>query len=320
MKCPKCGHNHPAKQGMKCSSCRYQFTFNPKSWSSPGITDGKFLSYIRGASANDTVYFTRNHLYSVYCRKQRPARGFWIVAAVIAAVMSAAWLLDEDPAYVRGVLALLFCGFMIWRAFVVRAKCVKKKKFFKWIDQWQAKGHLIEKLIEAPTLHQPPPHWKESDIYDYGVEKIVIVERDILVDWMVLNNAHAQQKALVISESGYPSYLMPIAEKLLRENPTLPIHLLHDATQNGLQMEARIRQMNLPIAGHPITDLGMKPDDFKRIRRIRNVHDSDGGELEIDLLGFGMLAGGMVLCTELGLEISGLLDGSDGADDVGDFG
>jgi len=75
-------------------------------------------------------------------------------------------------------------------------------------------------LVKA-ALHQPPPDFTEPDIYDYGVESILVVDRDILVDVFVKNGFHAQQHVLVISINRYPAYLLAEARKALDANPRL---------------------------------------------------------------------------------------------------
>ena len=125
---------------------------------------------------------------------------------------------------------------------------------------------MAKKLLLQPSLYTPPPQWEESDIYDYGVERLLLVEHDLLVDLLVQNGFHAQERTLVLSENGYPSYLLPVARRFLEENSQLPVYFLHDATEHGAQMAARLAPEEvLPLAGHPILDLGLFPEDVKRM-------------------------------------------------------
>lgn len=110
----------------------------------------------------------------------------------------------------------------------------------RYVRKWQGAGNEIPKLIESESLSNPPSDCKEGDIYDYGVERILIVERDILVDWLVLNDFHAQERTLVLSVSGYPDYLVPIARELIEQNANLPVCLLHDSTARGLLMNSHL--------------------------------------------------------------------------------
>ena len=68
------------------------------------------------------------------------------------------------------------------------------------------------------------------------MERILVVARDLLVDLMINNNRHTDQRILVLAESGYPDYLVPRARQLLEERCDLPVFLLHDATPSGVAM------------------------------------------------------------------------------------
>jgi hypothetical protein len=124
----------------------------------------------------------------------------------------------------------------------------------------------IERLVDSPRLSAPPPPAPEPDVYDYGVERILIVEHDRLVDSLVLSGDHAELRALVLSESGYPRYLVDRARKLLLERPDLPVVILHDATEAGRKMNARLQSSGLlPLRGRKITDAGLFPNQAARL-------------------------------------------------------
>jgi hypothetical protein len=65
MICPKCRINHKKKYGLRCN-CGYQFVFSPDM--NKGMTDNKFLSLIKKASADDRYYFTFSQLYLARCK------------------------------------------------------------------------------------------------------------------------------------------------------------------------------------------------------------------------------------------------------------
>ncbi|MCI5138936.1 MAG: hypothetical protein D3922_11105 [Candidatus Electrothrix sp. AR1] len=49
----------------------------------------------------------------------------------------------------------------------------------KVVKQWQAgHGGGDGMLLLRPSLHEPPSDFPEKDFFDYGVERIIIVERD----------------------------------------------------------------------------------------------------------------------------------------------
>ena len=62
--------------------------------------------------------------------------------------------------------------------------------------KWVGVQGPIEKMIETPRLGTPPPEFEEPDLYDYGVERILVVQHDLLVDLFVLNGLHAEQRML----------------------------------------------------------------------------------------------------------------------------
>lgn len=303
MKCPECGFHQKVKDGLTCGSCDYRFTFNPKESATFGLTDGKFSACIKAASQNETAYFTRNQLYAVLCRRMSGSPLAKIGCGIVALTIAAAFYgLTLWPFAIIATLAAIL-SFMA--GFVAATEKVTPTQFNELLDQWLAQGKSIERLIEEPALHSPPPEWPEPDIYDYGVERLLIVERDVLVDLFVKNGLHAEQRMLVISENGYPDYLLPVARRLLAEQADLPVLLLHDATTHGTAMNERVLSDGmLPLQGHPVTDLGMFPADFQRLKRTKAFdRDNTDRGLPVDAMlmpfmtmGLGAaIAGGMTL-------------------------
>ncbi|MEM9825927.1 MAG: hypothetical protein AAF958_05035 [Planctomycetota bacterium] len=283
------------------------------------MTDGKFHAAMRSASRAGTLYFTKNQLYGAYCRKMRADRVSWIALACTATTL--AFIMFLTAFWVPLAIVCMLVPYFIYVACTVSAKPMSMKHFMGLVDRWQAAGKPIERLIDGPTLHDPPPSSSESDLYDYGVEKILLVQRDELVDWFVLNHIHAEQRSLVIAESGYPKYLLPTAERLLRQRPDLPIHLLHDATPEGMGMEGRLPDVPLPTAGHPVLDLGLTPGVFQRLRRTSVIDRKNRGrELPVDVLPLTTLATGMVIAQQRGETIIEFLSGDGDGDADGDFG
>lgn len=327
MKCPECQHQHPAKYGQTCGRCGYQFAFNPKSSDTIGMTDGKFLSFIKAASKDGTQYFTGNQLYSAYCRRQSTSRWPAIFFGVIVLVIGGGITLFA--AKILGYGMLVFGLLLILGAILGSRNVMSSEQFEQLTQKFRQSGKPIEKLIDQPELNEPPPNWPEPDIYDYGVERILIVQRDILVDLFVKNEIHTTQRTLIISEKGYPQYLLPVAVKLLEERPDLPVFLLHDATEIGTRMKDRlVRKDLLPVENHPITDLGLFPEDFQELKRTKNFDSAnEARELPVDALMMPFLAGGLAAAFTGGLAFSDLIaqeaattysGGSDGA--VFDFG
>ena len=307
MKCPTCGHNQKVKDGLVCGGCRYRFTFNPKESTSRGMTDGKFAACLRAASQNNTTWFTENQLYAVFCRRVARVSTGSIVSGVALIVVGVGLAFSE--AWPFAIMALIFLIRVLAGILWGRRK-IPRQRFELLLDRWQSSGKVIEKLITSPALHKPPPEWNEPDIYDYGVERILIVERDILVDLFVKNGLHAEQKMLILAESGYPDYLQPITQRLLTEQADLPVFLLHDATTHGAAMEARVLASNaLPLDGHPMTDLGMFPTDFQKLKRTKRFDpDNAHRALPADAMLLPFMTMGLGAAMAEGIAFSGMLE------------
>jgi hypothetical protein len=311
MKCPECSNTQRRREGMKCTRCGYEHVFDPKT---DGIADIKFKGLLKAASANDTQYFTFNQLYARYCR----GREGFIQAAFVSLLTSAGKLgvgmlavgvtvgiigygSESAPAIALGVLVAIAGGV----AFVVgrhreqvspaRRVAASREKLKGWVEKWKRANRPIPRLLETPSLDRAPAPYREGDIYDYGVEKLLIVQHDLLVDLLVKNDFHADQRALVLSERGYPSYLVSHAARLLKERPDLPVILLHDATPVGVGMRDRLRQSHaFDLGNRKLIDAGIFPADVKKIKALGpTVPEASEFAVPVDLISFGVLAGGL---------------------------
>jgi len=296
MKCPQCGKQHKKNEGMTCA-CGYQFAFDP---AVAGMTDSRFTAALRAVSANNTYYFTLNGLLAELCRRSSKSALLPLIISGVLLAVGVFVVITEGPVIVPvilGGIALLAAGFAAYRVF--HRESYSMTQVEKYVKSFRGGPfqHYLDKLLLTPDLHDPPPQWPEPDIYDYGVERLLIVERDLMVDLLVRNNFHAEHRTLVLSESGYPSYLLPHAVKALQENPEMPLYLLHDATPSGAEMGQRLRDSRLfPLAGHPLIDLGLDVRDVQRMKGMQAIGaDKWPGGVPLDTLRFGTLGVGVGL-------------------------
>ena len=326
MKCPQCSRNHRlGKYGMKCG-CNYHFCFNPKAQGTLGLTDGKFLACVRAASQNDTTYFTRNQLYAVYCRRLRksPVTSLVIGGVLLMVAAGTYFIARHDNPEVRGVDYVLGVAGIIVIGFgqYIARQGIPRQYFDFVLGRWLGHGRKLDRLLEQPSLHEPPPEWNELDIYDYGVERLLIVEHDLLVDLFVKNGVHAEQRMLVISESGYPDYLMEVARRLLDEQPDLPVFLLHDATAHGTAMQERLLSSGmLPVESHPLVDLGMHPLDFQKLKRTKQFDRANSNrDLPVDALLLPFMTMGLGIAMTEQMAFSEIIEGQEEGGISDDFG
>ena len=269
MKCPKCGETRKAKEGLVCN-CGFNFVFDPNE--DKGMTGGLFAAIINRASSSGTYFFDESQLYAVYYRRNRQkgriGRIIFTLAAVILGLLfllSVFGVLLEDSGV---LLFVLFVIALVLRLASRRGKTFSRQEFHGLLQRWLS-FHPEEKLITEPRLQTPPPEWQEPDIYDYGAERVLIVEHDLMVDLLVLNGFHAQEKALVLSKNGYPEYLVPRIQEALRASPDLPVFYLHDAAPfEASPVESLTR--SLPwLEGRQVIDLGLTMDDAKSLPALK---------------------------------------------------
>jgi hypothetical protein len=295
---------------MACSSCGYRFVLDPKV---DGLADRKFLAAVRRASANDTYHYTKEQLYAAHARGQSRSPK---IPAIVGGICAAAGLLVWFANSALGALALVAGAVAIICLIMAVARALRRppnrREWDGIVAKWQTskRRDALAKMITEPRLGTPPPEWQEPDIYDYGVERILIVERDLLVDLFVLNGLHAEHRALVLSETGYPDYLVPRARHCLEENDQLPVLLLHDATRHGVAMEQRLRGSSLlPLAERPIKDLGLFPDDVRKLAQLRPVGGGSRGlGVPADALLYGALVAGLSDCFAQDVALADLIE------------
>lgn len=313
MKCPACKATHRRKDGPKCSKCGRKFVFFERG---EGMTDHRFTQLLERASAGGTQYFTVNQLATLWAHKLARSSGMGriIVGGILTAITGVVVLVGPTSVVATAALGAVGLGLGAWG--VVRRRnpnAPPVEKLDRWVHEWTKAGHEIPLLLTKPNLRDRPPEFREPDIFDYGVERILIVQRDILVDLLVRNGLHTKERALVISERGYPRYLLPHAQELLRRSPELPVFLLHDADAEGLMMRDRLeRSPQLPIKGHPVIDTGLSPREVGRIGKLGPLAPARrGNALPADALPYALLASGFALSFTERLPLADLVERKD---------
>jgi hypothetical protein len=270
VKCPACNNTQKAKEGLRCTKCRYAFIFDPKS---DGMNDYRWTQLVKKASANETVCFTRQQLHTQWAMKKAPGRGGRIALGVVATAVT-------GIVVVAGAPALLLLAPLAVFATAIRAPKLDwdEPGFRKHFNTWFDKGGQMKGLLQKPALHEPPPAWKEPDIYDYGVERVIVVQHDLYVDLLVKNQFHLENRALVVSASGYPRYLEPQVKKALADRPDLPVLVLRDATAAGDRVASALER----TLRRKVVDVGITSVDVKASPVLRRLAVDD--EVPLDVL------------------------------------
>lgn len=320
MKCPRCKATHRrGRQGMVCR-CGYPFVFDPKT---DRITDGKFLAVVRKASANGSLYYTPNQLYAAACRAEvRLPCGILglvlVVSAAVAAGIGVGWKI---------ILLLGLCagGMIVLRHFL---HLFPRKNWDQRVEKWMSLTGKLDMMIQEKRLTTPPPEFAEPDLYDYGIEQVLLCERDEIVDWLVLNNFHVNTRCAVLGMSGYPSYLSDQLSQFYSSEQGVEkpkVFLLHDCGDADEEMEARVtmgRDYKF-LRGCEVIDLGITEDVVNEISSLIRVRLAMGhSQLAVDMIPFTIFQAMATAAFSRGCSLAQLLEdsSSSGGGDGGDSG
>lgn len=286
MQCPECGTRQKNDITPQCR-CGYRFIFQKKT--ARGMTDAKFRDLLRRAGDDGIFQFTFPQLYTAWCQQDAEEK-YLLLQKKLAAAGGALLLLFTGCFFFLGRLGgFLSLIFLVIPWLILRQYRQQSPPDLgglkKLLKQWQTgDGGGDEMLLVPPSLHTPPADFPEQDVFDYGVEKIIIVERPLLVDLLVKNGFHADQNALIFSRDGYPDYIVQQARNLLKQNSSLPIYFLHDAGETGMA-----RKKNL--AGRKVIDLGINPEHLERMSFLNALQlHRKGYKAPLDILPYPVLA------------------------------
>lgn len=161
---------------------------------------------VNKVSADDTLYFTPNQLYAACYKKEslfvRSSLfvGLPLFLFLIMLILYPWWL------------ALPIILIVWWWSFRNDYKKplqrqIDEDDLNKALKRWAQRRHINLpkgtrgeplKLIDAPQLKKAPKASAEKDLYDYGVEAVIVTDQDIYVDLFVKNGYHTQYKALIM--------------------------------------------------------------------------------------------------------------------------
>lgn len=323
MKCPSCGHNQRrGREGMACSSCHYAFAYDPKQ--SPRLSDSAVLAAVRKASANGTWAYTDNQLRTALMQRMgrysppTVAALFIMVVPVsvaVAFIQSSGWSLF-------GVLGF----FLIW-PFLRRRYGPHHERVEEAMRLWptlyervadQHRGKRIMSTLR--TIVPKNAEARETDLFDYGVERVLIVDEDYLVDLFVANGIPAEHRVLLIAQSGYPQHLQAHAVRVVNERPDLPVFLLHGVSSTEMGLPAWF-----DATAEKVVSIGLRPEDLQHLPSFRHVTKDADAAYPVDVLPNVQLHDILQHCfaEERSMEqlrLAGVAFGAAGGMVIGDFG
>jgi hypothetical protein len=107
----------------------------------------------------------------------------------------------------------------------------------------------------------------KHDLFDYAPERILVVPSDDMVDMLVLNRFHMDNKTAILSASKYPHHVFEACQRMLETHPDVPVEIIHDVSSEGMHLKSRLlADKSWNLEGRNVKDLGLFPDDVNRIK------------------------------------------------------
>ncbi len=255
MRCPECNHRQKFKDGARCKQCRYPFVFRKKQ---DQISDFTLRQVIQRLSDHGQYAFTATQLALEIGRLWRKKALGLLGCSVIALIVSIiAGLIAFTEWGWSGValVPLVILPLAVWLGW--RGKNALSIRKARQIVQQYHQMHPISGLADGKAFRQPTPTADFQDPH-YAPERILIVERDELVDLLVRNRFHLTAKAAIVSRTGYPEQVFAACQEFLRNHPHTPVQVVHDASLQGFALTAQLAaDPQWRFAGSHLVDLGI---------------------------------------------------------------
>jgi hypothetical protein len=99
----------------------------------------------------------------------------------------------------------------------------------------------------------------------------LLIDEEVIVDVLVAYGFHTESRMLVMAETGYPDYLLAHAVRLMRDQPELPVYLLH-AVGNNMHKRLASGSTPWPAMGNYV-DLGWNENMVRKLPALRGIPD-----------------------------------------------
>jgi len=265
--------------------------------------------------------FTATQLALEICRSWRKKKGAFIGCGVVVVVVALLIGLGHHTLLGAAVFLVLSIPIIVgwWRR-----RRIPFHKARKLVDRYH-QAHRITELADGQAFRQQTAPANLEDP-QYAPERILVVERDDLVDMLIRNRFHLSHKTAVVSRSGYPAWVFAACRDFLRNHPDTPVQVLHDASATGFVLTAQLAaDPNWQFARQRLTDLAfpraaldggsslpwlppeasrrdgaLSADPAKMLRAGRRVPvDYIGPKPLLNLLGAAVVGGALLLTPEL---------------------
>jgi hypothetical protein len=277
MKCLNCRTNslYRARSGGKCPNCKKEFVFEPKR--GDPFTDTAFEAALNKVSAKNSLSYHPRQLYFELARRRLmilnktiTPRGA-MIGTIIAGLFFGVFFSFFIGSFLKGpwlwIAQAMYLGVVVKMALKAKEKTsspairLEWNVFQKQLKRWQAVQEPVMPLLlpdVAPERKKLPHQEKSEDLFDYNVDRLILCDKPDMVDFLLANQFHLEQKCAILAFNGYPRAHFEEIKMMLQRNPNLLVYLIHNASTNGCRIAAELKRPEwFPQAR--IFDLGLYP-------------------------------------------------------------
>jgi hypothetical protein len=162
-----------------------------------------------------------------------------------------------------------------------------KDDFMNQFSRWK-KVHGFKNLIEKPTLQTPKPDLQAQALYEYDVPNLLIVDQDIMVDFLVENHFHQRHKVLIFSFQTYPRYMALQARRILAEHgENVQVFIWHRDHISVEEVRDKLKTLGILRIGKnqpKIIELGWRNQDLEKIEQFLGFMPKNFSVFPLDVL------------------------------------
>jgi len=297
MRCVNCGVDITGSKGKgfpsSCPSCGHKTVTRPRE---SGFADRQIQMAIDRVSAEDTVYFLREHVVweflRVLGRRAEPKNVGLKLAGFGVSIVLIIGLMASDQ-----ILLGLILTFVVLMVFVVAG--AKRYLHGKYPDLMELVD-AFEAVNPSPWLIKAGRHMADRDRVEgqpdpVATGRVLVCDHQAYVEFYQANDFEMHAACAVIHGSDRPSGRDRDVVAQLKRMPQADVFLVHDLTPRGLALAGRIRDSSHWFAGRSnvtVRDLGITGNQLDILdgqwRPLANIPGSGDAGMVIEGLPGGL--------------------------------
>lgn len=263
--CPSCRKYQKATSGDTCKHCDYVFILDESV--KPYLSDHQVALSIQILSGQSNLYFTERHLYArlferaknnLQDKTQSHITSLYVVTFLLS---MAIWMMFDIGTGLAIGAVITTTLYLVY----VRVKRKPQQVEHGWIKKAMSdylKENEVEYLVKGDFFNRQLPEVESDELSEHAPDRILIVEHDAWVDFLILNQFHFNHKTLVVSANKYPQAIYDLICDLLKKHPSLPVLILHDLSDCGLALtQSLIDDESWPLSKSKVVDIGLDADE-----------------------------------------------------------